>query len=463
MPWTVDEVLLREFRRGFQNVWDILKRQRRIVSRLSVEERKILAETAIFLREMKQSIGLCEEEEQFAESWLRQIGHILGREFETSFVLELYYFSQNYKRDPVKTVNRMISLMVSLRALECCGIKLSQWGTVWKYLERDIPYFRRRLKEILVKNDLSNKVNELFLLFNTIDTLSYIQGSEILHKELGEFIKVAEQLRSIKKAFDVSPGLKIYATDLTDRLHLSIDIGELPTTMSPKTRAFLNLMKLRKGVLPSSNEMDSANHPLSLHLWWIAKAWARRLQGEEIVGIIPFCCPIDNIDDIFNVVWGDLSQISITDEEKKMVLRFNSQKIKQQLYQYFSGHPFVTEYSKTQLSNERDKADAGGEISDFNVEFNIGNEKIWIAIPIKSGAEVGNQARGKIEQRFLHQFIRPIVMFGSKKVAVFPIIIVKPTLNTTEFLSLLRAHLQLPIRVIDIETYTKFLKREKML
>jgi hypothetical protein len=145
------------------------------------------------------------------------------------------------------------------------------------------------------------------------------------------------------------------------------------------------------------------------------------------------------------------------------VLEFTGQEIKQQICDYFIKHPNVTDFSRTRLPAERDKADAGGEISDFNVEFTTGKEDIWTALPIKSGRESGGKSRVKMEQNYIYQFIRPLLTFETGKIIIFPIILVKPTLNANEFLTLIRARLQLPIIVLDIEMYTRFLKREKFL
>jgi len=456
--------LFSEFYEGFKTLQNILESQKReVFSGLTVGHRKTLAEAAIFLNEMLHQIGLNEEELSFAKTWIRQIGHVLGREFEGNSILRIHYFEKNYQDSPGTTVQSMISLMVALRALETCGFKLMRGGTVWNYLERDIPCFRKELSKILLNDISGEKVNELFLLLNTIDTLACIGDSEVLERELKEFIRLTGTLQSsFGNAFGISPGLKIYAADLVDRMQIPIHIGDLPKELRGKPAAFMALMKLRKRELPSMDLINRAHHTSSLHLWWIAKAWRRRLTGEDFVGILPFYQSL-NVDSAFRIVWGDLYSVSITKGDIELVLRLTSQEIKQQLYQYFLDHPKVTDFGKSRLSTERDKADAGGEISDFNVEFDFGGEKIWVTIPIKSGRECRNQSRKRIEQSFIYQFIRPLVTFETEKVIVFPIILVRPTLNTTEFLSLIRARLRLPIMVLDIETYTRFLKRENFL
>jgi hypothetical protein len=467
MSETAKSGLFDEFSEGFGSLWTILEDQAgQSFGSLTVQARKLISEAAIFLHEMMEQADLDVAEEEFAHSWLRQFGHILGREFEGSFILRFYYFSRDYARDPATTVHSMISLVVALRALEICGPKLTRGGTVWEYLERDIPRFRKALENILGENSTEERIDELFLLLNTIDMLAAIDDSEKLTCELEEFIKlVSERKISFDKAFEISPGLRVYAADLVNRVGLPIHVGDLPIELHGKPGAFLALMELRRGKIPSLDQLKRAYHPSALHLWWIAKAWTRLRVGEAFVGILPFYRRLD-VDAVFRLVWGDakkLYEITVTTEEMGRVLTFTGQEIKQQLYDYFRMHPQVTEFSRARLPAERDKADAGGEISDFNVEFITGKENIWIAIPIKSGREVRTRSRDKIEQDFIYQFIRPLVNFETDKIIVFPIILVRPTLNANEFVSLIRARLQLPILVLDIETYTRFLKRENVL
>ncbi len=467
MSEITESELFAEFSESFESLWGILEAQAgRNFGSLTVQARKTVAETAIFLGEMLERVKLNEMETNFANSWLRQFWHVLGREFEGNFILRFCYFDQNYAIEPAPTVHSMISLVVALRALELYGPKLTRKGTVWGYLERDMPKFRKALERILGEDNAEERIDELFLLFNTIDMLRAIEDSEKLNFELQELTKFTESIQPLfDNAFRISPGLKVYAADLVNRIGLPIKVSNLPQNLTGKPGAFLALMNLRLGNKPSLDQLEDIRHPSALHLWWIARAWTRRLNGESRVGILPFYHRLD-VDVIFRLVWGDareLYEIPTSQEEMKNVLKLTSREIKRQLYDYFHKHPQVTEFSRLRLPAERDKADAGGEISDFNVEFTTGKETIWVAIPIKSGRESNSQTRERMEQNFLYQFIRPIVEFETGKIVVFPIILVKPTLNANEFLSLLRARLQLPILVLDIETYTRFLKREKLL
>ncbi|MEE9506168.1 MAG: hypothetical protein V3V98_03385 [Thermoplasmata archaeon] len=461
------EGLFDEFVEGFESLWTIVEAQYgKDFGSLSVQARKTVAETALFLNEMIQEVGLEEVEKEFVRSWLRQFDHLLGREFEGNFILRFHYFGENYAKDPGPTVHSVISLILALRALETCGTKLTRGGTVWGYLERDMPLFRKALDRIFRERANEYVADELFLLLNTIELLSSMEDSKILTRESEEFMELAgKHQASFDKAFQVSPGLVIYTADLQSRLSLPVKVHDKPSDVRGKPAAFRVLVRLRKGDVPDVQELKRAHHPSAYHLWWIANAWRRRLVGEAFVGILPFYRRLD-VDVLSRIVWGDLKQlleIPATEQEMEVVLALTSKEIKSQLFEYFRKHPYVSDWSRLRLAAERDKADAGGEISDFNVEFGMAKGRLWVAMPIKSGRETMRRDREKVEQDFLYQFVKPLVTFETDEVVVFPIILVHFTLNATEFLSLIRARLQLPIMVMDIEGYTRFLKRENLL
>jgi hypothetical protein len=456
-----------EFYEAFQPLWEIIDDQSgKNFGNLNPYARRSIAEAAFILREMAIQINLDDYEANFVQTWIDQFIHVLGREFEGNFILRFYYFYKNYQKDPARTVDSMISIVVALRALEICGHGPTRGGTVWGYFERDVPFFRKRLGWILEKDNEEGYCNELFLLLNMIELLYIIKNSTILKEEFEEFIKLANWLqKQFDIAFRLSPGLKIYAADMADKIGLTIEIDDIIAIPGGKPATFLALNILRKGGRPSSHIIDRAQQSSATHLSWIAKAWDRYLAGEHRIGILPFYRRLD-IDAVSYMVWGNIRElynISINREEIDKALNLSAIEIKQRLYDYFKKHSQITEYSLTRLSAERDKADAGGEISDFNVEIYAGGKNIWITLPIKSGRESGNRKRDKMEQNYFYQFIRPILSFPLDEVAVFPIILVKPTLNSNESLSQIRAHLKLPILVLDIEIFTRFLKREKLL
>ena len=84
-------------------------------------------------------------------------------------------------------------------------------------------------------------------------------------------------------------------------------------------------------------------------------------------------------------------------------------------------------------------------------------------MPIKGGREIGGGKAERVTQDFLYQFLRPIIALGSGRTVVFPIILTEFTLNTNELLTQIRATLHLPILVLDLELFSKFLKRQNLL
>jgi len=467
MSNTINKKYFDEFYEAFQPLWDILENQSgENFGNLSPHARRSIAETAIFLNQMVKHIDLDDYESNFAQIWIKQFVHVLGREFEGNFILRFHYFYKNYKEDPGRTVHSMISIVVALRALETCGFGPTRGGTIWNCFERDMPFFRKGLGWILEKDSEDGYGDELFLLLNIIELLSIIDDSTLLKEECTEFIKLANGLqRQFEKAFLFSPGLRIYLADIADKTGLAVNPGEITTIPNGKPAAFLALNILKYNCRLSSVILEKAKQSSASHLWWIAIAWNRYLTGEHSLGILPFYRRLD-VDTISCMVWGDMGSlydISINRDEIDQVLSLTSKEIKHKLFDYFKKHSQITQHSLTRLYAERDKADAGGEISDFNVDIYTGKKNIWIALPIKSGRESGKSKRNYMEQTYFYQFIRPILSFPLDEVAVFPIILVKPTLNSNELLSQIRAHLKLPILVLDIEIFTRFLKRERLL
>ena len=202
------------------------------------------------------------------------------------------------------------------------------------------------------------------------------------------------------------------------------------------------------------------------YLWWIAYSWIKMNEGKETIGVLPVSRKEIEVDLVFDSLWGnssELANLKIEDGERNKVLEFKDEDIKKCLYDYLITHPLTTTYTKSMLLEEKEKAHGGGEISDFNFEIELEREKIWIAIPIKSAHESGSSSFEKMTQNYFYQLVRPILNFPNKKVVVFPIILTKRTLNTTEFLTLVRAQLNLPILTINTELYTKILKKHDLL
>lgn len=451
------------FKDSFRDLWNILEPQISEPSELGIYARKILSEAILFLDEMINNVEMDEMEEDFAKNWIGWMSHILGRTFNSNIILRLYYFDKDYSDKPEGTVESLISIMVSLRSLSLNSPLISRGTTDYKYFKRDLPNFRESLERIFAQNE-GELANELFLLLNTIDTLNTLDFPEF-NSELEKFIQLTCDLQDLfEQSFDLSPGLLIYATDLVNRLNLPIELNEIPSTLYGKPCAFYALLKLKNDESVDLSELDNAKTPKSKHLWWIAQSWTKLKQGIDKISILPFYSRM-NVEMMFKYVWGDVNEIMsiyVEDGEIGEVLQFNDKEIRNQLYKYFRSHKYLSTYSPTKLIEERDKSHGGGEISDFNIKIDL-SKSVWVSIPIKSGRESGSQSRKKMEMNYFYQFVRPLLSLGPTQCVVFPIILVRPTLNAHEFLTQVRAHLELPIMVLDIHFYTRFLKKHSMI
>lgn len=452
------------FKNSFQYLLYILQSQRENPSRLSSYSRKTISEVVIFISDMLEHLEEMDEVDQaYAENWILWSNHVLGLDVDSNMILLIYYFEKNYLDNPKDTIENLISVMVALKALNICNNGLKEGTTEYGYFIRDIPGFRIKLKKILENTSPDENVNGFFLLLSTIDTLSYM-GSK-LYGQLNNFIKVLTDLESVfSESCKISPGLLIYATDLKNRLDIPISLEKIPSVVNGKSRTFLALMCLKNDIRPDPILLENTSSR-SHHLWWIAQAWDKFRDGDEILGFLPFYQNL-NVDMMFNLVFGNIDEIleiSVTEDDTNHILTLNDEAIQTQLYNYFKVHVNVTTYSKTNLNQELKKAHTGAEISDFNVEFDVASEKIWVAMPIKSGRESRGSNDEKMQQHYLYQFIRPFLEFGITKTVVFPIILVNPTLNAHEFLSQIRSILDLPIMVINTDIYTKFLKKNLLL
>ena len=117
MPEIPDGELFDEFSEGFGPLWMILEDQAgKSFEKLTVQARKTIAEAAIFLHEMMGGTDLDAKEKEFAHSWIRQFGHVLGREFEGNSILRFYYFDGNYSPPTTKFIINAIIFPIVMAA-----------------------------------------------------------------------------------------------------------------------------------------------------------------------------------------------------------------------------------------------------------------------------------------------------------------------------------------------------------
>ncbi len=428
---------------------------------LRVRQRITVAEMAIFLEELLSSAGLSQDESPYAQTWLEEACHILGRELESGIIHWFYYFRKHYLQDPRTATDQALSLTIAIRALETCGHGVRRGTTPWRIIEHDIPKMCSALGKAIESRGSEPAANELFLVLNLIELLSCIDDSEPLRVQLDALRHLIERSRdAFLEGYVTAPGLAAYADELRRRLGLNIPEVEGQLATRGKAAAFVALDRVREGKQAPPNLLQEARESGGKHLWWIATAWGRRNAGDATVGILPFFRPWD-VNAAFTVVWGDpaeLSNVGISESELNWLMALTAKEIKGLLHTYFLTHPAITPSSRANLDFEREKPDAGGEISDFNVEFTVAERTFWAAIPIKSGREVGTRNAGRVSVEYVHQWIAPALAFGSERAVVFPILLTRPTLDAGEFISQLRARLDLPIAPVGTETFLKILK-----
>lgn len=437
--------------------------------RLKVHDRKMVSEIAIYLQDLLKHLELDNIEKDYVKSWIDNCIHVLGREFEDNFILQFYYFKRNYneeEEDKDKVIQTLISVLVSLRAITTKSPTLSLLNsTAFGYIERDLSSYRSFLETLFKKEEYFVYPNLLFLLANSIDTFSSVKESEIVEHEVEELLNlVVMHYSKFESLSELSPGSIRYINEIIEKFDLPVDTKEVnEKLLRKKPKLFYLLAKLRNGIDVSHDELGKVHeYTYYEYLWWIVNSWIHKKECNTIIGILPISRKEINIDFIYNSLWGNISEINkvdISDEDINKVLKFNDEDIQKTLYEFLIDHPLVTTHSKVNLVEELNKAHGGGEISDFNFEIELNGEKIWIAMPIKSALESGGSTSEKMKQKYFYQMVRPILYFKNENVAVFPIILTKKTLDTNEFLTLVRAHLNLPILAINNTIYTKIMKR----
>ena len=450
----------------FEESIDIIKNMKI----LSVAERKMISETAIYFQDMLEYVEFDDIEKDYVKDWIENCIHVLGLEYEQKFILQFHYFEENYaNQNKDQVIETLISVLVSLRAIstkypDLHILKATEFG----YLERDLPKIRVFLANLFAKQEYIECPNLLFLLTNLIDTMGPLKGSDVFSSEVKKLLNIiSNYYPDLKKLSDISPGSIIHINEIVYKHGLSVSVKDISgNPLRQKAKLFYLLSKLRKGLDVSFDELgNSHDYPRYRYLWWIANSWINKNENNPI-GILPVCRRHIDVEFIFNSLWGNVSEIKrekINSDDIEKILNYRDEDIKDRLYDFLIHHPLVTTHSKLSLEDERNKAHGGGEISDFNFEIELGNEKYWIAIPIKSGRESRSSSSEKMKQDYFYQMVRPILEFQNNRVAVFPIILTKKTLNTNEFLSLVRAHLNLPILSINTETCAQILKKSNLL
>ncbi|MHB8396917.1 MAG: hypothetical protein ACYDAZ_06320 [Thermoplasmataceae archaeon] len=450
------DLTFRNFKLSFESIKRITVKE----ADLSLSDLQELGETAIFLKQLTDSVKMTEYDKENLKGWLEQLKDRIGLRLD-NLAYRFWYTAKKFGEDPIQQIDNGIKVAVSLSALKILGVNFYEnYHTAYKYLIRDIPTLLKMLYEILDAED----AHLWFLTFNLLDLLHNL-GDE----NSGIFTSHFRELRSfitdndvyIQEVCKTNPGLRTYASEIFKKYKFPMDIDMSGTSVSGKGAVFSSLSSLNNKIIPRESVLSSLNSTKFQHFYWMISAWSTSLKGSKELFTLPYTGKID-YDVVYNVTWGKLSTpklSSFTREDVEKILNFGDAEIRNHLFYYFIKHPNVTPESKSRLGFERDKANAGGEIADFNVEIEVGDSKMVVAIPIKSGRELGTKGLDSIRESYTHQLIRPLVRLPGKSVT-HAIMVTKPTLNLVELVTELRNNLDLPISIIDTMTYGAFLKRE---
>ena len=131
---------------------------------LSVAERKMISETAIYFQDMLEYVEFDDIEKDYVKDWIENCIHVLGLEYEQKFILQFHYFEENYaNQNKDQVIETLISVLVSLRAIstkypDLHILKATEFG----YLERDLPKIRVFLANLFAKQEYIECPNLLF-------------------------------------------------------------------------------------------------------------------------------------------------------------------------------------------------------------------------------------------------------------------------------------------------------------
>lgn len=463
---TGEPELREDFLRAFGPIRAIIAREDAFVlNKLDDVDRSLIAEVAIYFPDLINKLGCNLAERNFARAWLDRCLSILFQDFKLRRAYFGHYFEKHYSEDPVSQVNYVISVLVELRALLANGVSLKDELTVMRFLERDIPTFRSVLDRILIRHAGDSPTHEWFLLLNALDALSYFRDSVAMTEESVLLKRITErEYDAIVASSSTFPGLGVYLEDIADRFALPRPSGLPEPDATKKSGVFRRLYKLRTGTL-SVPEMDSClSRPSSSPLEWLANALTRIAKGEKSTGILPYYASVEQstIDTVMESLFGpsaDISAVQVEQADLDRVAALDDTGVRSCLAQLVSKSPLLSGASRASLSLEQTKANAGAEISDFNLELVGASGRLFVAIPIKSGREVAKRKPEKVFEDEMHQFLRPFTAFGPRPAIVLVLLLAPSSLNLVESVTRVRAAMGLPLMLVDLTFFTKALKR----
>lgn len=423
-----------------------------------------IAELGIFLHSFIEGASLNEGDKLNLLSWIEAIVNELDfGSMNSSFCL--HYFNTSAYQDPKHYCNITIPQVMVLKALHRLSPEKAK-GSLFDNMVPEIPKLTLTLTGMMKEGSLREDGLFWFLVLNILDYLNEIKNEkeDALESEFQKFGKfVEENASSLRIASNKRASLQSFAYQIQSDYGLNLGVSDVPlSSLKDKALAFRLLASTVIGEQTLIDNLDEL-HPKQL--FWVISAWKNTLPKYGYVGAVPFYKEMD-VDLVCREVLGDpeeLKTIELTQDEIEKIRGYGDKEIREQLHSYFVGHPLVPSYEKQRLSEEREKSNAPGEISDFNVRIEIkGMGSILVCMPIKSGREMKNAGPDKITERYVYQMLRPLALVPKDSV-VISIIIAKETVAATDVFTAMRHNLKLPMTAIVTETYGQFLKKAGLL
>ena len=314
-------LLLRKFRTAFSRIDYILQSTDSPLKPRKISELAELANVTLTLNAFlkRYEAVLDDTEREILKSRIDSgIDKLL--KLNQSHILSLYYFKDNFRRNPTVAVHLVINFMISVRALfELAPVsRIPLDSTIWNYFVRDVSHF---VYDVVKAMKTTRKGDEIrgrlsFLLLVVIHSLVAIlrapTDSAEARKKTTELRKKAEKslwestsclfdlfkTSLLEPVFDTSPGFIIYLhrvlqEDLTRfdgnvLSELKSVVNERMQTLnvdriSERSKNFLILNAMELGQEPPKGIAPSGNDALAC----LADGFLRFEKGEKFLGILP--------------------------------------------------------------------------------------------------------------------------------------------------------------------------------
>ena len=426
--------------------------------------RQNVGETVRFMRQYEDSSEITDRNRDYADSWIKQGRHILERASKITDSLCFRHYLEEMKENEYQAFTRIMGIAVPLQAISHTDTGVS--GSYWRETKISLKKFIPQVNEVFDRHAEEYGIQTWFVLLNLVEALNEPESPNLLKKYQQ---LVTRHGNSLTECMQTSIGLQAYAYDLSEQGLIQVTVPQLTpcqrSELDSRGLVYDLLGRLRRGESTTTSELSDTTPSKKPHLWAIARSW-NRARHDKPSSILPYSRGVD-LDSLFTKLFvaddGDLTEVVVESTDLQTVRRMDDEQIQRKLVSLFESNQLLTQTSRVSLSQEQEKAHAGGEISDFDIEVEIedGRTPYYVSFPIKSHLEAGTHSVRQLSESNLHQLLRPITRF--RKGAVFPILIAGVSLNLQEALKEHRSQFNLPIKFVDEELFTKILKHNGLI